>query len=133
MTPLPQAPGLMDTPILLAMRRGELDAHAFGFDLLRAHGLDVGELSAMALLATSGTAAAHGRNVGFPGFTRVHRIKAPISQRAYRLLVRLPPPSALTADDAIIAATALVHKLPVYTTDPARYAGVPGLTCLRPY
>lgn len=133
MTPTPPARGLMDTPILSAMRRGDLDAHAFGVDLLVAHGLDVSELSGMALLAASSTAAAHGRNIGFLGAIRVHPITAPISRRAFQLLVRLPPPAGLTADDAIIAATALAHKLPLYTLDPAKFAAVPGLSATRPY
>lgn len=133
MTPNPPARGLMDAPILLAMRRGDLDAHGFGVDLLRAHGLDVSELSAMALLAASGNPTAHGRNVSFLGHIRVHRITAPISRRAFQLLVRLPTPAGLTADDAIIAATALAHKLPLYTLDPAKFAGVPNLTAVRPY
>ena len=132
MTANPPARGLMDTPILLAMRRADPDAHGFGVDLLVAHGLDVSELSAMALLAASSTVAARGRNAGFLGSIRVHRITAPISRRAYGLLARLPP-SPLTADDAIVAATALAHKLPLYTIDPAKFAGVPNLTAVRPY
>lgn len=133
MTPNPPARGLLDTPILLAMRRGDLDAHAFGVDLLVAHGLDVGELSGMALLAASSTVAAHGRNVGFLSSIRVHPISAPISRRAFQLLVRLPHPAGLSADEAVIAATALNHKLPLYTLDPAKFAAVPGLTATRPY
>jgi predicted nucleic acid-binding protein len=56
-----------------------------------------------------------------------------IVRRAYHLLDSHPPPAPLTADDAIVAATALIRKLPLYTLDPGRFAAVPGLTAARPY
>jgi predicted nucleic acid-binding protein len=39
-------------------------------------------------------------------------------------------PCVLSADDALVAATAIVRKLPLYSLDPERYAGVAGLTVL---
>lgn len=50
--------------------------------------------------------------------------------RADRLLRATPPPCGLSADDALVAATAIVRKLPLYSLDPDRYAGVAGLTVL---
>jgi predicted nucleic acid-binding protein len=46
---------------------------------------------------------------------------------------RLAPPTRLTPLDALVAATALAHKLPLYTLDPNRFAAVPGLSAISPY
>jgi predicted nucleic acid-binding protein len=63
----------------------------------------------------------------------VHRITARIARGAFALVSSLPVPSAITADDAIVAATAIEHSLPLYALDPARFATVPGLAVIRPY
>ena len=62
-----------------------------------------------------------------------YHITAAISRRAQRILESLAPPSPLMADEAIVAATAIEHKLTLYTLDPPKYAGVAGLTVLQPY
>ncbi|HEX4606880.1 MAG TPA: PIN domain-containing protein [Urbifossiella sp.] len=49
---------------------------------------------------------------------------------AHKLVLTVPVPTRLTSDDALVAATAVIHKLPLYSTDPGRYATVPGLTTL---
>jgi predicted nucleic acid-binding protein len=49
------------------------------------------------------------------------------------LLSAVPLPTLLTPSDAIVAATAIEHSLPLYTLDPARFASVPGLVALKPY
>jgi predicted nucleic acid-binding protein len=64
---------------------------------------------------------------------RVHSITAPISRRARHLMEALPPPAPLTAGDALVAATAIEHSLPLYTLDPGRFAPGSGLTAIRPY
>jgi predicted nucleic acid-binding protein len=125
--------GLIDTPIVIEIRAGQPDAHRFAVDLLRSAAIEMSELSAMILLARCQDAADLQRELAFLGNSRVHRITARISQRAFRILESLPPPCALTADDAIVAATAIEQKLPLYALDPARFAAVPGLTAIRPY
>ena len=56
-----------------------------------------------------------------------------IARRAVDLLTATPLPTVLTPSDAIVAATAIEHSLPLYTLDPARFATVPGLATIRPY
>ena len=43
------------------------------------------------------------------------------------------PPVPFTPGDAIVAATALELKLPLYTLTPARFATVSKLTTIQPY
>jgi predicted nucleic acid-binding protein len=63
-----------------------------------------------------------------------HAVVVPATADAYRAAERLlwavPLPTRLTADDALVAVTALRLKLPLDSLDPARYSGVPGLTVL---
>jgi predicted nucleic acid-binding protein len=65
--------------------------------------------------------------------SNVIEISASISKRAAALMDALPPPCPLTPGDAIVAATAIELKLPLYTLDPARFAAVPKLTTVKPY
>ena len=115
------------------MRRGERDAVQFATDLLRYYSIEVSELSTMVLLTQCRDATELQGEAAFLASCRVHRITAPISRRAFRILKNLPPPSPLSADDALVAATALEHKLPLYTLDPPKYAGVAGLSAIQPY
>ncbi|MFO0826017.1 MAG: PIN domain-containing protein [Gemmataceae bacterium] len=126
-------PGLIDTQILIEMRAGLVDAHRFAIALMRSARIEVSELSAIALLTQCSTPVALQKELSFLSSSVVHRITARVSERAFRLLAKLPPPCGLTADDAIVAATAAEHKLTLYTLDPARFVPVSGLNALRPY
>ncbi len=126
--------GLIDTPILIAYREGQPDAVQFVMDL-RSIGQspELSQLSAMVLFAWCQNA---GERMGVDAFLLpavVHPITARIIRRAYRILESLPPPCALTADDAIVAATAIEHNLPLYTLDLPKFAAVAGLSVLQPY
>lgn len=125
--------GLIDTDVLRALRRGDPGALAYFANPDPFNRYHVSELSAMALLADAPDAAERTGLGMFLSRCNIHRVTARISHRAFRILERLPPPAPLTADDALVAATALEHKLPLYTLDPARFAAVPGLTAARPY
>jgi predicted nucleic acid-binding protein len=129
--PLPR--GLIDTPIVLSFRTGDADACRFALEMLRYHLIEMSEFTAMAVLARCPDAAELQRERAFLKNSLVRRVTANISRRAFRILERLPPPCGLTADDALVAATAVEHKLPLYTLDPARFAAVSGLTAVRPY
>jgi predicted nucleic acid-binding protein len=129
----PPRRGLIDTPIVVEIRAGQPDDHLFAVDLLRSVGIEMSELSATILLSLCRVSADLQCEMGFLGNCRIHPITARISHRAFRILESLPPPCGFSADDAIIAATAIEHKLPLYTLDSARFAAVPGLTAIKPY
>ena len=124
---------LLDTDLLRAYRRADPAAMAF---LSRRSPLvrpEISQLSALCLLADTPDARARVGLAMFLSSCIIYPLNALTARRAHRLLDTLPAPSALTANDAIIAATALRHKLPLYTLDPGRFAGVAGLSTLPPY
>ena len=125
--------GLLDTPVLLAIQTGDAGALQFAYDMYKTVGLEFSELSAMVLLASSNDSAEQVARLGFIRSNPVHRLTAVIARRAFALVVSLPVPPTLTADDAIVAATAIEHSLPLYTLDPARFAPVPGLATIQPF
>jgi predicted nucleic acid-binding protein len=131
--PAPLRRGLLDTHLLLTIRSGQSDAVQFALDMLRFTALEMSEYSAMVLLATSQDAAELASHQLFLKNNHVRRVTAPVSHAAFRLLASLAPPSPLTADDALVAATAIEHSLPLYTLDPPRFASVTGLAALQPY
>lgn len=125
--------GLIDTPVLIAYRDGQPDAERF-VTALRATGLpELSQISALALFVWGRDAMNVGAVRVFLSAATVHGVTALTMRRALRILERHAPPSPLSADDAIVAATAIEHSLPLYTLDPARFAAVPGLTALQPY
>ncbi len=125
--------GLLDTRLLLEIHSGLPDAINFGTDLVRVTPLQVSAFSVMVVVAGCQEAADVALLQRLLRSNTVHPITARISRRALRLLESLQPPSPLTADDVIVAATARVHKLPLYTLNPARFAVVTGLTTIQPY
>ena len=125
--------GLIDTPVLTAYREGWPAAVQFITDVRRGGRPELSELSALALIAGCQDAADLAGLGWFFYAAHVHSITAHISRRARQILERLPPPAPLTAGDALVAATALAHTLPLYTLDPGRFAAVPGLSAVQPY
>ena len=131
--PLYPQRGLIDTPVLLAYREADPDAVQF-ITAVRAVGWpELSQLSALALFAWCQDASAVIGVRAFLTVATVHGVTAHTMRRAQRILETLPPPCALTPDDAIVAATAIEHSLPLYTLDPARFAAVPGLSTIQPY
>jgi predicted nucleic acid-binding protein len=133
-TPRPLVRGLLDTPLLLGIRAGDPDPLVFAADMLAAHlPFELSRQSALVIAAWCPTPWDRSQFRSFLRSATVYSLTARIADRAFHLLDRLPPPAPLSADDAIVAPTALIHKLPLYTLDPARFAAVPGLTAVRPY
>lgn len=66
-------------------------------------------------------------------FTHVLDLTDAVAQRAFDTLTATPLPTALTTSDALIAATAIEHSLPLYTLDPARFVNLAGLATIQPY
>jgi len=133
MTNAPRQRGLIATDILRAFRHGDSDALAFIDSVTSLGRHHISEHSAMALLADAPDAWERSGLGMFLSWCDIHPVNVRISNRAFRILQQLPPPCGLTADDAIVAATAIEHKLPLYTLNSARFATVPGLTALQPY
>ena len=127
-----RARGLIDTDVLIAYREADPDAVQF-IRAIRLTGLpELSQLSALALFAWCRDASAVIAVRAFLTVATVHGVTAYTMRRAVRLLESLAP-CGLTADDAVVAATAIEHSLPLYTLDPARFAAVPGLNAIQPY
>lgn len=124
---------MIDTPVLIAYRNGEPDAVAFFASMRQIGRPDCSQITALALIAWCQDALDLSVVQNFLTLLDVHAITAHTMRRAQRLLGSLPPPCGLTPDDAIIAATAIEHSLPLYTLDPARFANLPGLATIQPY
>ena len=101
--------GLLDTPLVMAIQTGQPSAMQFCNDMLKTAGIDLSELSAMALLASAQDDAEHATRLMFVNSIRVHRITARTSRRALGLVSSLPVPMSITADDASVAAPAIEH------------------------
>ena len=126
-------PGVIDTPILIDYRAGEPNAVAF-ISAIRLYRLpEFSQLSAMALLAHAPNQADYNAVRLFLSISTVHALTVRISRRAQTILEAIKPPSPLTPDDAIVAATAIAHKLLLYTLDPPKFATVGGLSARSPY
>jgi predicted nucleic acid-binding protein len=126
-------PGLIDTPVLVEWKRGLPAAILFLVALNRQQHPQLSQLSAMELLAACQTTQERDNVRLFLFGADVYPISTRISRRACALLDTVDVPTELTPSDAIIAATALDRKLSLYTTDPARFAVVPGLATIQPY
>ena len=60
-------------------------------------------------------------------------ISASISQAAHQLMESFSLSHGLQIPDALIAATALEHRLTLYTKNRRHFQMIPGLTVHRPY
>lgn len=122
--------GLLDTDLLLAYREGSASAGAFVAEVRRASVIRISHASALAVLAWCADEDARSAVRAFLYPAIVHPVTAKISHRAFGVLNQLPLPMRLSPLDGFVAATALIHKLPLYSLDPERYSAVPGLTAL---
>jgi len=126
-------PGVFAADLLRAIRTSESAAVTFVLAYMKQRRMAVSEWSAIKLIADAADTRDAASIKLFLGGCDVLSISAKISKRAYKLIAGFAPPSPLSPDDAIIAATAIIHKLPLYALDPARFAIVPGLAALQPY
>jgi predicted nucleic acid-binding protein len=125
--------GLLDTDVLLAYRDGDAPVVTLVTGIRQSGPLALSQVSALALLAWCQDQQDRDAVDVFLYPAVIHPVTVQISRRAFALMSRLAPPAGLTADDALVAATALAHKLPLYTLDPARFSAVPGLSAIPPY
>lgn len=133
MNGVPLRVGLLATGPLREMHRATDAAIEFAHDLARAVGLRVSAASIMVLTIECRDSTERELLALLLEYGTVYHVSAAVSRRALALLESLPAPAALPFNDALVAATALTNKIPLYTLDPARFAAVTGLTALRPY
>lgn len=133
MTPTPVGRALLDTSVVIDYREAVPDAVQLIIAIRRHRQPEFSQITALALLARCQDQIDIDNIRVFFTISMIHVGTAWTMRRAQQILERHPPPAPLTADDAIIAATAMQHKLPLYTLDPIRFAGVAGLTAVRPY
>jgi predicted nucleic acid-binding protein len=125
--------GLVDTKLLLSILNAEVETTPFALEMFQSTVFHLSELSALVALTSAKDASEYAERETFFKRNIVHSLTAQIVQRARKLLSSLPVPCPITADDAIVAATAIEHSLPLYTLDPARFANLPGLATLQAY
>jgi hypothetical protein len=127
----PNSPVIVHTDVCLAL--GANDEKAAGF--WRA-------LPVEARLATATYLTLLGEAQNENELLRVRRFVQPYavlslgpmaSSRSVELVSRHGLADGLGALDALIAATALAHEIPLVTLNPAPFANIAGLTVLRPY
>jgi len=130
---MPVAPGLLDTSVLIDYLDGWPNRIQFVVAIRATDMTRLSQITSMILIARCLNVG--DRNAVRAMFTNSleYPITTHIVRRAYRILDVSHPPTALSANDAIIAATATFHKLPLYTLDPARFVGVSGLNAIQPY
>jgi predicted nucleic acid-binding protein len=125
--------GLVDTKLLLDILNATVEATQFAMEIFPSTLFQVSEFSMLVALTTAKDANEYAERETFFQRNVVHGLTARIVRRARKLLSSLPAPSPITADDAIIAATAIEHSLPLYTLDTTRFANLSGLATIKPY
>lgn len=125
--------GLIDTDILIDAERGHSDALAFLSAQQARGGPRLSIISAMELLVGSRNAEELRTTRTFLHHVMVLPIDAAISSRAMSLVESFTLSHSLLIPDALIAATALEHVLPLFSKNSKHFQMIPGLTVIRPY
>jgi predicted nucleic acid-binding protein len=123
----------IDTDVPAAWAHGHAPATYFFLALIKIAPPLVSRVSALEVLRRTQSDAERRIALGLLRHMTLLDPTATIAQRAFALLAAVPLPTSLSASDAIVAATAIEHSLPLYTLDPPRFAAVPGLAAAKPY
>jgi hypothetical protein len=116
---------------VLAYRRLAEPALSFGLDWVgRGNVIGITYLTALDVLAEATDGEDRRKRREFLENVIVFTTPASTVLAVEKLLWATFLPTRLTGDDAIVAITARNLKLPLYSLDPDRYSGVPGLTIL---
>jgi len=129
----PVAPGLLDTAVMVACVNGHPPAVRFFLAINRLGPPRFSRLTAITMLSGCQTDAERALVLRFLATARVEELTNVIARRAVDLLTAVPLPTLLAPPDAIVAATAIEHSLPLYTLDPARFVNLSGLVTIQPY
>ena len=129
----PVTPALLDTAVMVACVNGHPPATRFFLSINRLGPTRFSRLTAITMLTGCQTDAERALVLRFLATARIEELTDVIARRAVDLLTTTPLPTVLTPSDAIVAATAIEHSLPLYTLDPARFANLTGLVAIQPY
>lgn len=127
------AAGLTDTDIIIDGARGYAPAIQFLSGLYRSDGVHISIISAMELIGGCRDAAALSRTDQLLRRVNILPVTDAVSQTAYHLMHAFFLSHGLLIPDALIAATALVHGMPLHTKNVRHFQMIPGLTLIRPY
>lgn len=129
----PRERGIVDTDILIDFARGVEQAGAFLEEQKRAGEILVSIVSAMELIAGCRDSA-HLRAVReFLARLNVLPLTPVSSQQALGLMEQFFLSHGLLLADAMIAATAIEHGVPLYTKNVRHFLAIPDLVVVRPY
>lgn len=127
------AAGLTDTDILIDAARGVAAAISFLNAQRTASGLYVSIISPMELVAGCSNKTELAQVQQFLQRVTIVPISAAASQVAYQLMESFFLSHGLLIPDALIAATALEHRLMLHTKNVRHFQMIPRLRVLRPY
>jgi len=124
---------LIDTDVLIDAERGHPAAIAFVTAQQAALAVRVSAISAMELIVGCRNTSELTQVKRFVQSISVIPINPAISQTALDLIETYFLSHGLLIPDALIAASALTHGLPLYTKNVRHFQMIPQLTVLRPY
>ena len=127
------APGLIDSDILIDATRNFADAKTFLSQRWAVDGIQVSIVSAMELIAGCRNAADLKQVQQFFERTTVLPISGGVSQIAYGWMQSFFLGHGLLIPDALIAATAFDNGLVLYSKNTRHFEMLPGLRVIRPY
>jgi predicted nucleic acid-binding protein len=125
--------GLIDTDILIDALRGEETAERFLFQQQMQGGIQISVISAMELIRGSRNSAVLRIIQKFLKKLHILMLDQSISNKAHELIVQFSLSHRLDIADALIAATALVHDLWLFSKNIRHFLMIPGLLVDRPY
>ncbi len=125
--------GLIDTDILIDSGRGLADAQRFVSDQYRAGAIRISIISAMELIRGCRNTRELRQVQTLLSEMTILPVSTAASETAYRLVEALYLSHGLAVPDALIAATAIEHRLAVYTRNTRHFEPISGLKVIRPY
>jgi len=126
--------GLLDSTILVDFARGSTEAAQFlDQESSKGRPLLTSVISAMELLVGCRNQPEVSRVRKTLGRFTLLQLTPAISQQAYDLIAEFSKSHGLIIPDALIAATAIVEKLPLYTHNDRHFEMIRDLEVKRPY